>query len=74
MTRIIQNMAGLIGSERLLRLLNTAVKQNYQVSRPFITIVIEQDGNATVHSNMDVAAERVSLLEQTVTSLKSLQN
>lgn len=74
MVGIIRNMAGMIGNNRFMRLVNTAVKQYFQTSRPFIVVVIEQDGNASVHSNMDVAAQRVDLLEQTVRSLKSMQN
>jgi hypothetical protein len=65
------NMARIVGNSRLLRLLNRAVKEHYQTNRPFITIVIEQDGNASVHSNMDVNDQRVSLLEQCAASLKN---
>lgn len=74
MSGIIRNMAGMVGNIRLMKLLNTAVKQHFQTSRPFLTIVIEQDGNASVHSNMDDAAQRIDLLEQTVRSLKQMQN
>lgn len=68
---IMQNMRGIIGNSRLLPLLNRAIKQHFQVNRPFITIVIEADGNASVHSNMDNAEQRVSLLEQCAASLKN---
>lgn len=71
MSNLLQNMAGMIGNIRFMRLVNTAVKQHYQTSRPFITIVVEQDGNASVHSNMDNAEQRVKLMEECAASLKN---
>ena len=71
MSGLLVNMVGIVGNSRLLKLLNRAVKEHYQTNRPFITIVIEQDGNASVHSNMDVNDQRISLLEQCAASLKN---
>lgn len=62
---------GLIGNERLLKALCFCMKQVLGANRPFVCIVIEQDGNASVHSNMDYAQERIALLEQTTASLKN---
>jgi hypothetical protein len=39
------------------------------VNRPFLMIVIEQDGNATVLSNMDSEQQRLKLLESTIMGL-----
>ncbi len=64
-------MAKIIGNERLLKLVTRAVKQHYDTNRPFIMVVIEQNGNASVHSNMDINDQRISLLEQTAASLKN---
>jgi hypothetical protein len=71
MSGILLNAVKIIGNSRLLKLLNRAVKEHYQTNRPFITIVVEQDGNASVHSNMDINDQRISLLEQCAASLKN---
>lgn len=64
-------LKGLIGNERLLKALCFCLKQVLGSNRPFVCVVIEQDANASVHSNMDVPSERISLLDQTVASLKT---
>lgn len=71
MSGLILNMAKIIGNSRLLKLVNRSVKEHYQTNRPFIMIVIEQDGNASVHSNMDVNDQRIDLLEQCARSLRN---
>lgn len=71
MSGLLINMARVIGNARLLKLVNRAVKEHYQTNRPFIMVVIEQNGNASVHSNMDINDQRISLLEQTAASLKN---
>jgi hypothetical protein len=54
------------GHPSFLRLLSLAVKSMYHKNRPFICVVIEEGGNASVHSNMDVPAERVKLMHLTL--------
>lgn len=49
--------------------MNRVVKQHRGKNRPFLTIVVEDDGNATVLSNMDNFSERIKLLEQTAAGL-----
>jgi hypothetical protein len=63
-------MSKIIGDITLARLLNRAVKERYQQNRPFLTLVIEADGRATVHSNMDVQAQMVELLENAAKAVR----
>lgn len=49
---------------------NRVVKMHRGKSRPFLTIVIEESGDATVLSNMDVHGERLRLLEQVFKKLR----
>lgn len=49
--------------------INKIVKQFRNKNRPFITLVVEEDGNCTVLSNMDHSHERIKLLEQTCLGL-----
>lgn len=51
--------------------LNRIVKKFRGKSRPFITVLVEEGGEVTILSNMDKHAEKVSLLAQTATALKS---
>lgn len=71
MSGVILGAVKIIGNSNLLKLLTRALKTHYQCNRPFITIVIEQDGNASLHSNMDINDQRISLLEQCAASLKN---
>jgi hypothetical protein len=53
--------------------LNRIVKKFRGVNRPFVTLIVEDNGHVTVLSNMDKHAEKVSLLSQTAASLKKAQ-
>lgn len=52
--------------------LNRIVKKFRGVSRPFVTVLVEDDGKVTILSNMDKLAEKISLLTQTAQSMKKL--
>jgi hypothetical protein len=65
-------MPGLIGNAQLLRPLNKAVKEHYQENRPFMVLVINAQGYAEVHSNMDVNQQRIHLLEMITQRLKEV--
>lgn len=53
--------------------LNRIVKKFRGVSRPFITLVVEDNGHVSVLSNMDRHMEKVALLTETAKSLKGAQ-
>ena len=60
----------IIGDPQLARALNHAIKEVYQTNRAFLTIVIEADGRATIHSNMDRAEERIELTRRAFQTLE----
>lgn len=53
--------------------LNRIVKKFRGVSRPFITVLVEDDGKVTILSNMDKHMEKVALLTETAKALKGAQ-
>lgn len=61
-----------IGHPRLSRQLNQAVKEHFQSNRPFITVVIDLEGEVQVATNMDLGSERVRLLELAVERIKTV--
>jgi hypothetical protein len=61
--------AAIEGQGAFAKDVNRVVKQHRGKNRPFLIIVVEDDGNATVLSNMDNFAQRIQLLEQTAVGL-----
>ena len=53
--------------------INRIVKKFRGVSRPFITVLVEDDGKVTILSNMDKHMEKVALLSEVSKSLKGAQ-
>jgi hypothetical protein len=49
--------------------INRVVKEFRGKNRPFLSLVVEDDGQVTVLSNMDNFGERIRLLEQTTIAL-----
>lgn len=58
------------GPGDLAKAVNRVVKNFRGKSRPFLMILVEDSGDATVVSNMDVGSQRVRLLEQVAQRLK----
>lgn len=52
------------GPGEMAKAINRVVKQFRGKSRPFLTLLIEENGNVTVLSNMDVHPERIKLLKE----------
>ncbi len=53
--------------------LNRVVKEHRNgVNRPFVTLVIEPNGTATILSNMDKQTERIRLLSEVVAGLRNM--
>jgi hypothetical protein len=53
--------------------INLLVKKYRGVNRPFVTLLVEDNGQVTILSNMDKHAEKVSLLSQVSAALKKAQ-
>jgi hypothetical protein len=52
------------GPGEFAKAINRVVKQFRGKSRPFLTLMVEENGNVTVLSNMDVHSERIKLLKE----------
>jgi heat shock protein HspQ len=53
----------------LARDLNRVIKQHRNKNRPFLMLIVEDNGTASVISNMDNERERLQLLKQTIMGL-----
>lgn len=61
---------GVSSEQDIAKAMNTVVKQFRGKSRPFITLIVEDNGAVSVVSNMDVYSQRVSLLKGTADALR----
>lgn len=68
--RILLNTGNSAGQMRMAVDVNRVVKQHRGKSLPFVTLVVEENGEVSLVSNMDVRSEQIQLLFETAVALR----